>query len=103
VTDVVRIVGVEALRPHWLRLWFADGSVHEVDVGVVTSGGGVFSEIHSDPELFASVRVEERFGTIEWPGPVDLDPDVLHGDYEPASGRAYPRRVIRGPRDDPSA
>jgi hypothetical protein len=25
-------------------------------------------------------------GTICWPSGVDLDPDVLHGDHDPASG-----------------
>jgi hypothetical protein len=27
-------------------------------------------------------------GTVAWPNGVDLDPDVLHGDHAPASGRS---------------
>ena len=97
MSEMARVTRVEALQPHWLRVWFDDGSIHEVDVGVVLEQGGVFREIYADPAVFARVRVEERFGTVEWPGSVDLDPEVLHGDHEPASGRPYPRRVVRGP------
>jgi len=32
-------------------------------------------------------------GTIAWPNGVDFDPDVLHGDHEPASGR--PATVLK--------
>jgi hypothetical protein len=32
--------------------------------------------------------VDPVAGTIAWPNGVDLDPDVLHGDHEPASGRS---------------
>jgi hypothetical protein len=39
--------------------------------------------------------VNAEFGTIEWPGDIDLDPDVLRGDQPPASGPALPRRVIQ--------
>jgi hypothetical protein len=39
--------------------------------------------------------VDGDFGTISWPGEIDLDPDVLRGDRPPAFGRAMPRRVIQ--------
>jgi hypothetical protein len=29
------------------------------------------------------VRVDPELGTVVWPNGYDLDPDVLHGDYEP--------------------
>ncbi len=91
--EIARITDVEPLEPHWLRLTFADGSVHEVDIGALDMG--VFAGIHEDPELFAQVRVNPESGTIEWPGGIDLDPDVLYGSHAPASGRSYPRRVVR--------
>ena len=39
--------------------------------------GGVFERLR-DPEEFAKVRVQHEFGTVEWPGDVDLDPDGLY-------------------------
>jgi hypothetical protein len=100
---MIQITDVRALKPHWLRLWFSDGSVHDVDVGPILARGGVFAEVYADPELFAQVRVERGFGTIEWPGPLDLDPDVLHGDHEPVGGEPYPRRIVRGPTGAPTS
>ena len=41
----------------------------------------------------AIVAHRDLAGTICWPNGVDLDPDVLHGDFEPASSR--PPRVLR--------
>lgn len=98
---IAEIVGVVPLEPHWLRLTFADGSVHEVDVGQLRDG--VFAGIHKDQEVFARVRVNRETGTIEWPGGIDLDPDVLCGTYPPAAGEPYPRRIVRGPRERRSA
>lgn len=97
MNDIARVITAEPLEPHWLRLSFADGSVHEVDVAPTLSRGGVFARIYAEPELFAQVYVEEGFGTVEWPGGVDLDPEVLHGDFAPGDGAPYPRRVLRGP------
>jgi hypothetical protein len=94
--ELAEVIDVVALEPHWLRVTFTDGSVHEVDVGKLDTG--VFAPVHDDPEFFARVRVNPESGTIEWPGGLDLDPDVLHGDVRPVDGEPYPRRVIRGPR-----
>lgn len=90
-----RITHVDPLSGHWLRLTFADGEVHDVDVSEVLATGGVFTAIRDDRELFESVRVDPEFGTIEWPGGVDIDPDVLRGDHAPASGARLPRRVVQ--------
>jgi hypothetical protein len=77
---------VEHLGGRRLRLTFSDGLVRELDFSGVLVGG-VFEPLN-DPALFAQVSVDEVAGTIAWPNGVDLDPDVLHGDHEPASGRA---------------
>jgi len=68
--------------------------VHEVDLASLLQTGGVFASIRDDGELFRAVAVDREFGTIMWPGDIDLDPDVLRGDQVPASGPALPRRVI---------
>lgn len=89
------ITAVEPLDGYRVRLRFADGAVHEVDLAAVFAAGGVFGPIRDDRASFEAVRVEREFGTIGWPGGVDLDPDVLRGDRSPASGVALPRRVIQ--------
>ena len=89
------ITEVEPLAERWLRMTFADGAVHEVDLTGVLQAGGVFTQIRDDRDAFEAVTVDRDFGTIMWPGGVDLDPDVLRGDELPASGAAIPRRVIQ--------
>lgn len=86
-----RIVAVEHLGGFALRLTFSDDLVRELDFAGVLRGG-VFTPLE-DPSAFAAVYVDEESGTIAWPSGVDLDPDVLHGDHEPASGGAP--RVLR--------
>ena len=89
------IAQVEPLKGRWIRLSFADGAVHEVDLAQLLAAGGVFATIRDDRAVFESVRVDPEFGPIEWPGGVDLDPDVLRGDQRPASGVDLPRRVVQ--------
>jgi hypothetical protein len=89
------VTHVEPLAGRWVRLTFGDGAVHEVDLTDVLEAGGVFASIRDHRELFEAVAVNREFGTIEWPGDIDLDPDVLRGDQAPASGLALPRRVIQ--------
>ncbi len=94
-TTRTRIVQAEPLADHWLRLVFADGAVHDVDLAGLLQTGGVLAPIRDDRERFEAVIVDEEFGTISWPGDIDLDPDVLRGDHPPASGARLPRRVIQ--------
>ena len=89
------VIHVEPLAGHWLRLAFADGAVHEVDLEGLLQAGGVFAAIRDERDVFEAVSVDREFGTIVWPGSIDLDPDVLRGDQPPASGRELPRRVVQ--------
>jgi Protein of unknown function (DUF2442) len=78
---LARITSVEPLENFRLRLTFTDGLVREVDL----SGDlwGPMAEPLGDPGYFRQVRVDLELGTVVWPNGYDLDPDVLHGDFEP--------------------
>jgi uncharacterized protein DUF2442 len=86
MSRLARVVDVEHLGEHQLRLTFSDGLVRELDFAdAAREWGGVFEPL-ADPVFFARVAVDPVAGTIAWPNGVDLDPDVLHGDHAPASG-----------------
>lgn len=91
VTDVVPLEGL------WIRLTFSDGAVKEIDLSELLAAGGVFAPIYERREIFEQVAVNPESGTVEWPGEVDLDPEVLYGRYEPASGHPIERRTLREP------
>ncbi len=74
------------LDPYVVRVVFADGEVRDVDIEPLL-GGPVFAALR-DPALFTQVAVDEYAETIVWPNGADLDPDVLYGTAEPASGPA---------------
>ncbi len=79
----VRIRSVEPLDGFVVRLSFTDGTTREIDLeGELW--GPVFEPLRANRELFRQVRVDEELGTIVWPNGADMDPDVLHGDFEPA-------------------
>jgi Protein of unknown function (DUF2442) len=80
---VVDVTKVEVVQERTVRLSFSDGSERVVDLAPLL-WGPVFEEIARDDDLFAEVGVDPDTGTITWPNGADLDPDVLHGDYEPA-------------------
>ncbi|MGI8803820.1 MAG: DUF2442 domain-containing protein [Solirubrobacteraceae bacterium] len=95
MNDLIKIHAAEALQGHWLRLSFSNGAVKDVDLGELLARGGVFSTIRDRRDVFEQVRVNPETQTIEWPGAVDLDPDVLYGNFEPASGVHIERRTVR--------
>jgi hypothetical protein len=94
MTRTARIVSVEPLNDFVLRLSFDDGTQREVDLEHEL-WGPMFEPLHADPELFRQVRVDEELGTITWPNGADLDPDVLHGDFEQAAPVTTPQ-IARG-------
>jgi hypothetical protein len=83
---LARVVDVESLGDYQLRVTFSDGLVRELDFEDVLEGE-VFEPLKA-PSTFSDVSVDGVAGTIVWPNGVDPDPDVLHGDWEPANGRA---------------
>jgi hypothetical protein len=97
VKDLISVTDVEPREGYWLRLTFSDGSVKDIDLGELLARGGVFAGVRDDRHLFEQVRVKPGSRTIEWPGEVDLDPDVIYGTHEPASGIRITRRVVRAP------
>ncbi len=82
-TQTARIRSVEPLEGFALRLSFDDGTEREVDLEPEL-WGPVFEPLRANPDLFRQVRVDDELGTIVWPNGADMDPDVLHGDFEPA-------------------
>src|SRR5436190_17574913 len=81
--QTARIRSAEPLHDFVLRLSFEDGTEREVDLeGELW--GPIFKPLREDLELFRQVRVDDELGTIVWPNGADMDPDVLHGDFEPA-------------------
>lgn len=62
---------------------FTDGLVRELDFsGTLT---GILNVLDSD-KAFGEVQVDPVSRTISWPGGIDFDPDVLHGDFESENG-----------------
>jgi hypothetical protein len=56
--------------------------------------GSAFEDISRDDVLFGQVRVDAEIGTISWPNGADLDPDLLHGDFEPARHSEHHQFII---------
>jgi len=87
---------VEVLRPHVMRLIFDDGLVRELEFLVGQNHGTVFAPL-DDPAFFAQVTVDPASRTVAWPNGLDLDPAVLHGDFDPAGARHF-RELTRSVR-----
>ncbi|HZU17401.1 MAG TPA: DUF2442 domain-containing protein [Candidatus Dormibacteraeota bacterium] len=88
---VLRVVRAEPLPGYRLRVEFNDGVVREVDLS-----GQLWREMLEplrDPEFFRQVRVDEESRSVIWPNGLDLDPEVLHGDAEPARPTRTPEWV----------
>jgi hypothetical protein len=85
--DFVRVNTAQVLGHYRLRVGFSDGSSRDVDLTGELQGP-VFEPL-ADPDFFAQVRVDDDLGTVVWPNGADLDPLVLHGDFEPASRLAH--------------
>jgi hypothetical protein len=79
----VRIYTVKPLEGFQVRLEFTDGTTKEVDLQPYLHGP-IFEPIRNDLQVFRSVKVDSRMGTIVWDNGADIDPDVLYKGLTPA-------------------
>lgn len=78
-----RILTVEVVKDHVLRLTFADGLVKTVDIGPLMRGP-IFAPMRDDPAEFGKVTIDPEWDTVMWPNGADLCPDLLYYDRAPA-------------------
>jgi Protein of unknown function (DUF2442) len=97
MSEIIYVTDVEPLEGYWIRATFTDGAVKDIDLGELLAAGGVFAPIYEQRDVFEQVAVNPHSRTVEWPGEVDLDPEVLYGRYESASGHRIERRTVREP------
>ena len=88
MANVPRVVGVEYLGGRRLLITFSDRLVRELDFAGTLSG--ILATLDDDV-AFGEVSIDPVAGTVCWPGGLDLDPDVLHGDHEVAGQAALIR------------
>jgi len=80
--EIVKVVKIEPLDGHRLRLRFSDGAEGERDFSDVVGEGGPMVEPLRDSKFFARVFLE--LGTLTWPNGFDLDSIALHGEMQQA-------------------
>lgn len=81
-----RVTAVKTVGRATLQIRFSDGAEGVVDLASLIAEGGVFAALGT-PTEFAKARVNTDAGTVEWPGGVDVCPDVL---YAMATGKPVP-------------
>lgn len=90
---LLRVQSAEPLEGRRLRLTLTNGAVVERDVQDLL-WGPVFDRLRSDDALFRSVRV--RYGTVVWPGNLDIAPETLIWDGpDPAESGRSPVPFLR--------
>jgi hypothetical protein len=98
---MIRIADVQPLEGRVVRLTLTDGSVVERDLSVLLDGAGVFHRITFDDDAFREVYVD--YGTLVWPGEIDIAPETLIWDaLDPADEEGRRPELFlrpRGPRN----
>ena len=72
------VIDVEVLAHYVLRVTFDDDVVRDVDLSD-DLWGPIFEPL-KDPAYFARVFIQD--GSVAWPNGADIDPLILHGDFE---------------------
>jgi hypothetical protein len=73
--SMLRISEVHPLEGRLVQLTLTDGSIVERDLSALLDGVGVFARISFDDAAFREVYVD--YGTLAWPGEVDIAPETL--------------------------
>jgi hypothetical protein len=78
IPPLVHVNGVAVIGDHRIRLLFEDGTVGDVSFDD-REWTGVFEPLR-DPAFFATVYVDQQFGTIAWPNGLDMAHEPLYED-----------------------
>ena len=73
---MIRIVSAKPLSGCRLQVVFNDGLTGIFSVEP-KQRGGVFLKL-LDAKIFNAITVNPDFGCVEWPGGIDLCPDMMH-------------------------
>ena len=85
---------MQPLDGRLVRLTLTDGTVVERDLSGLLNGVGVFERISFDDAAFREVCVD--YGTLVWPGEVDIAPETLIWDGpDPADDGRRPEPFLR--------
>ena len=84
------VVSVQCRDGHLLRLRFEDGEERLFDMNPWFSRRP-YCVLKGSP-LFNRAHVE--FGTVVWPGEIDIDPETLRNGSYPADSTPYPRAEV---------
>src|SRR3990170_6406068 len=91
---MLEVRAVEPLEGRTVRMTLSDGTVVERDLGALLDGVGVFERISFDDAAFREVYVD--YGTLVWPGEVDIAPETLIWDGpDPKDADRQPERFLR--------
>jgi hypothetical protein len=91
---MLRISEVRPLEGRRVELTLTDGSVVERDLSALLDGVGVFERISTDDAAFREVFVD--YGTLAWPGEVDIAPETLIWDGpDPSDSALHPKPFLR--------
>ena len=71
-----RVLDLEIIGPHKLRIVFDDGTARDIDFRPVLKGV-LFGPL-LDTDLFNQVEVDPEVHTLVWPNGADFDPETLH-------------------------
>jgi hypothetical protein len=93
---MLRVRSATPLDARRLRLILTDGSVVERDIEDLR-WGPVFDRLRTDDAYFRRVRA--RYGTVTWPGNVDIAPEILIWDGpDPADDGRRPEPFLQPQR-----
>jgi hypothetical protein len=98
---MLEVASVVPLEGRTVRMTLTDGSVVERDLTDLLARGGVYASIAEDDSAFRRVSVD--YGTLVWPGEIDIAPETLIWDgptpIDEPSHRPAPFLRPRPPRD----
>ena len=81
-----QVCSVSYIGGRKLEVTFTDGVTRELEFH--NDWIGYLEPLNKD-DFLAKVLVDPVAHTLSWPNEIDLDPDVLHGDYVPATGAYF--------------